>query len=634
MGATPQWWDKKKYPNPFKEVFGAALTLRDEQIYREQRALTNLCYYGGEQLLGLRLRDYTRRGTGEKSSINATANITNSLHAEITQQRPRMMMLTSGGDYKLQQVAKDINKVLDGQNAEDGQDDLSPILASDTLIFGDAFEKVYIDHVTERVAADRVLQWELAVPEADAYYGRPRTMYHVTNVDRGVLMATYEDMADEIKKASGAVKDPFFVHDAHSDLIPVVEAYHLPSLAERGDPESEDYEDATDDGRHFICVSTCRLYEEPWKTNRFPYFNLKWKIPNLGFWSTSLIDELRSEQAAINRMDRFIKESMARAGLKVLVDNGAGVLNSHIDDLVGTIIRGNFSNGGMKPEWVAYATVNPEFFQHLQWRLDTLYSQNGINQLSAQSLLPAQLSGSGTSIKAYEQSKSRRFIDFAKRYERFHRAVAEYKLELIRKAYKETGKYAVTYRGKRQIEIVDWDAIAKIDPKHYYVAVYPTSSLPSTPAGKFAMLQDWVNAQWISPEDAKRLADFPELEDYTELETSSYMIVREMIDAILEEGKEQTPEPMMDLMLAASEGTKAYLLARRRGWYPPQHLDLLREFVTTCLDMSKPPEPPPVPGGEPVLGGAPPPDAMAAAAGGPAPAMPPGAPPPPPGVAA
>ena len=629
MGATPRWWDADKYPDPYKEVYGAALTLRDEQFHRETRALTNLCYYGGEQLLGLRLRNYTHRGTGEKSSINATANITDSLHAEITQQKPRMMMLTSGGDYKLQQVAKNINKVLDGQNAEDGQDDLSPVLASDAMIFGDAFEKVYVDHITNRVACDRVLEWELAVPYAEAYYGRPRTLYHITNVDRGVLMAAYEDKAEDIKRASNAAKDPFFLHDAHSDLVEVVEAYHLPSRAEYGEPDSDDHVEASPDGRHFICVNTCRLFDEPWKTTRFPYFNLKWKIPKLGFWSTSLIDELRSEQANINRMDRFIKESMARAGLKVLVDNGAGVLNSHIDDLVGTIIRGNFSGGGMKPEWVAYATVHPEFFQHLEWRLNRIYSENGINQLSAQSLLPAQLSGSGQSIKAYEQSKSRRFIDFAKRYERFHREVAEYKLELIRKVYDESGKYAVTYRGKREIEIVDWDAIAKIDPKHYYVAVYPTSSLPSTPAGKFAMLQDWINAQWISPEDAKRLADFPELEDYTELETSSYMIVREMIDAILEEGKQQTPEPMMDLMLGASEGTKAYLLARRRGWYPPHHLDLLREFVTTCLQMSAPAnQQGPAPAALPPAGAPPGPDAMAAAAGGPMPPPPPGMAPP------
>lgn len=635
--ANPQWFDAKRYKDPHQEVYGLAHSMRQEQLSRETRDLTNICYYGGDPLLGLSHRDYTRRGTGEKSSINVIKNMVNALHAEITQNRPRMMVVSEGGTLDIQKAAKALDKAIEGQTVEDGQEDVSPQLCKDALIIGDGIQKVFDNHLTDRCEIERILRWELIIPEAEAYYGRPRTFLHITQADRGVLAAEYEDMKDEIDKSASAEADPFFAFDTKSDLVTVVEALHLPSLGEYGDPDDEEhFREATPDGRHFICTSHARLYDKPWKRSQGMYHRLSWDIPQIGFWSSSFVDDLRSEQASINRMDRFIKESMARAGLKVLIDNQAGVINSAIDDLVGTIVRGNFSQGGQKPEWVNYATVHPEFFQHLAWRIEELYKHNGVNQMSAQASVPAGLN-SGKAIRAFEQSKSRRFIDFAKRYEKFHLKVAEYKTELMRDIYKRTGRYAVTYHGKKAIELVDWDKFKGLRPNQYRVRVFPTSALPSSPAGRISTLQEWMNAGLITGPDFKRLADFPDIEEFSDLENASHDLIKEMLDAMLEEGKWQKPEPLMDLTLAMSMATNAYLLARVRGWYPKANLVLVVNFVTTCSWMlntkAEAQKPPPVdlatgmppmngapPGLPPMLGGAPPP------AGAP---PPPGALPPP-----
>lgn len=625
--SNPRWWDADKYPDPFKEVYGVANSTRQQQMARETRALTNLCYYGAEPLLGLSMRDYTRRGSGERSSINATKNCINSLHAEITQNRPKMMVVTDGGTMDLWKAAKGLDKLIEGQTTEDGQDDLSPRLCKDALIMGDGIQHVFDSHITNRVESDRILLWEVSVPEEEAYHGKPRTIHYVTQIDRGVLAETYDDMRDVIKDSAGAEADPFFSFDNSSDLVTVVESIRLPSIAEFGDPDDKDgYREATKDGRHVICTSKGTLFDEPWIRSKNGFFNLKWEIPLLGFWSSSFVDDLRGEQAFINRMDRFIRESMARAGLKILVDNQSGVLNSSIDDLIGTIIRGNFSNGGgAKPEFANYPTVHPEFFQHLAWRIEQLYGNNGVSMLSAKSELPQELSGSGKSIKAYEESKSRRFIDFAKRYETFHKDVAEYKLELIRDIYKRTGRYAVVHHGKRNIELVNWDKFKGLQPNQYRLRVFPTSALPSTPGGRIAMLEQWANAGWITSTDAKRLANFPDLDEYADLESASYDIIKQMCDAMLEDGEAQKPEPLMDLLLAMSMATNAYLLARVRGWYPERNMLLVTEFIALCSRELNPPPPPVDPNALPAGGALPP------GAGGAPPELPPGPPPMPPG---
>jgi len=623
MSSNPQWWDRKAYPDPFKEVYGIAHKLRDDQLEREKRALTNLCYYGAEPMLGLSLRDYAQRGRGERSSVNVVKNIINSTHAEITQNRPRMMVVSEGGTHDIQKAAKGLDKLIEGQTVEDGQEEISPLLCKDALCVGDGIEKIFDNHITDRVECERLMNWEVVVPMQEAYYGRPMTFYHVTQVDKGVLMAEYDDLKEEIDKSASADTDPFFSFDRDSDLVTVVEGIRLPSICEWGDPDNkDDYRPATEDGRHFICTSKARLYDAPWKRKQSPYFFLKWEIPQVGFWSTSLIDDLRGEQAMVNRLDRFIKESMARAGMKILIDNNAGVLNSSIDDLIGTIVRGNFTSGA-KPEWATPGTVHPEFFQHMQWRIDQMYQQNGTNQLAAQSMVPAQLT-SGKSIKAYEQSKSRRFIDFAKRYETFHRDAAEYKTVLMRDVFMRTGKYAVVYHGKKAIELVDFNKFKGLQPNQYRIRVFPTSALPTTPAGRIATLEDWKNSGLITTADFKRLADFPDIEEFADLDNASHDIIKMMIDAMLEDGKDQKPEPLMDLELAMHMATNAYLLARVRGWYPKANLEKLTVFVAWCSKMLEgetieppppalgagpagaPPELPPMPGGEMPPMGAPP----------------------------
>lgn len=633
------WWSDEE-PNAHSVMLQMANKVRDNDLTRRLVMVEQLCLYSQQAFdeFGAALYETAARSTGqfERISQNHIENMVHTVHSEAVQNRTRMTVVTSGGDYRMKRRAKALDKFSEGQAYEDEQEEIGNDVKLDAIIWGTGVEKTYEDPSTNRACGERIIGWNLGADQDDARNRRPRTIYEWRVMDREVLKAAYnsKETDDAIDNAPrGGIDDYPYHIDAQSNLITVFEGIHLPSRPAdpRADKKSEKSE-ASKDGRHMIAVGSGNkggaLFSEPWTKATFPYHFIYWIRPRTGMWGKGLVASLLGQQIEHNRISRHIQLSMKRAGnLKVFIDTRAKLPPAQIDDRIGTIQR--YDGNGNPPQYVVHDVVSQQIISYRSELGREMYNVAGVSQMASQGQLPAGMDkASGRAIRMADSVSSKRRLPFLRDCEQFDRRVAEAKIELAQEIYERTGSYAVAYHGRKKIELVEWKDV-NLKRDQWWMRVFPTSALPSEPMARIATLDEWLQAGLISKQDYKRLSDFPDLEDAETLEFASYELAEKTVDKILYDGVYQVPESIEDGTLFARYGLMAYNRAREEGGYPEKNMELLRQFIMDALQSKTPfaPQgPPPPPSGE---GGGEAPPGMP-----PAPPGPPGAPPmPPPGMA-
>jgi len=148
------------------------------------------------------------------------------------------------------------------------------------------------------------------------------------------------------------------------------------------------------------------------------------------------------------------------------------------------------------------------------------------------------------------------------------------------------------------------------------------SSLPTTPAGRWAAALEWVQSGFISKQYAVDLMGMPDLDAFAAIENAHLEIAKWQIEQMLD-GIPQDPMPRQNLQVAMDLATRSELQAITMG-ADPEIIDLFEAYLTYCqalMDKAAPPAPAPMPGMAPpaALAGAAPPPMLA-----PAPQMAPG----------
>src|SRR3989304_2980143 len=118
----------------------------------------------------------------------------------MSKNRPKPYFLTSGGDYQTQRKAKKLNQFIDGIFYENNAYDMGIEAFRDGEVFGDGI--VHVFEKNDRIAFERVLPSELYVDEVEGFYGQPRKLHRVKQVDRAMLVAYYPDHKAKIEEAA------------------------------------------------------------------------------------------------------------------------------------------------------------------------------------------------------------------------------------------------------------------------------------------------------------------------------------------------------------------------------------------------------------------------------------------------
>lgn len=582
-----QWWlqpENEKHD----AVLGVVKHIRDNQEYRKLTDLLHCSLYTSTPVVGFGIG--ARRSTiaSSRLTLNVVRNMVGAVTSKIAaKNKPKPTFLTEEGDYELREKAEQLEKFVSGVFYDSSVYSQVTQCFRDAAVYGTGFLKIYDGD--DRVEVQRVLQRNIVVDDEEARFGQPRNLYQRDYFDRLVLKAEWAkgERADEIVAGiDRCERDPEDVEYAYrtaSDQVLVTEAWHL---GETNDTP----------GRHVVCVDGCTLLDEEWD-GPFPFAMIQWSPPDEGFFGVGLAEELMPIQAEINKLLQQIQRGHHLIAGHYLVEQGSKVTTAQMNNDLATIVKYT----GTPPQYQAPQVISSEVYQHLWQLYAKAFEIAGISQLNATGQKPSGLD-SGAAQRAYQDIQSERFLEVGQNYEEF---VVEVARQVVRCAKRIGGHYRVRAVSKNALETIKWSDV-NLDEDLYVIRVYPTSMLPSTPAGKLAWAQDMIQSQVIPPEDVLDIVDFPDTAAYAKRRNAPRKVVERNISHMIRTGEFISPEPFDNHALALRLVNEAYHEARLDG-VPEDRLELLRRYMADTNDLMQPPPAPPgpPPGMMPPMGGPP-----------------------------
>lgn len=581
MSTDVRWWREK---NPYEAIWSALTTVMAEDENRRSQIIHYLRLYGNRDIINLMGSTIVSPGTfwNERNYLryNVVKSVIDTVASRIGKNRPKAAFLTSGGDFTQQRTAMKLEKYVEGSFYETNIYDTGSHCFRDACIMGPGIIKFFEKKTREggwKVWNERVFPWELLVDYADGRDGHPTQMFHVKHIDSTVLYEMFAD-APQWKSKKKELKNAIEIAEAadweglDGDALVeqrlCVESWHLPS-----GPGAKD-------GRHVISLSSTVLFEEEWDEDWFPFAIFQWSRPTVGFWGTGIAKDINGIQIEINRLlDKIQKSYHLFANPWVAVQVGSKVLKSHITNGVGRILEYQ----GQPPQVVTHQPIHPQVISYLQQLKADALRQTGVSEMAAQGKKPADLE-SGAALREYNDLEDTRHAGPAQQYERFYMDAAKIIVRMSQRMHKNNKTPAVMAHYKRRsrkwVDELKWSQI-NIDESSYVMQIFPTSLLPSTPAGRTATVQEWMRSGLVDKVTAMHLLEIPDLEQVQTLEVASYNIVLDQMESILEEGEFIHPEPYQDLLLALKLSQTTYLQAKMDK-APGDKMEMIRRYIEAC----------------------------------------------------
>ena len=581
-----QWW-ACPVEQRAEAVSGIIHLIKQYDTKRQSQYTLDEQMYGNTNLSSVNGQRYSQQ-SGQKLTIRdrVTYNVVqagiDTIVAKMSKNRPKPLFLTSGGDYKMQRKARKLDKFVDGVFYENDAYMLGGDGFRDACIRGDGL--IHVFNHEDRVKFERVNPREIYVDPVEAYYGFPRQMHRAKNIDRDVVMQLWPKHKALIEQCDPAFTDISGQGENVSDQITVVESWHLRSGKD------------AKDGLHSINIDAGNIEDERWDEDVFPFARMPWCKKTDGFWSQGAAEQGQSVQLEINKILWIIQRSMHLAGsFKILLKNGSKVPKEHLNNDLGTIVTYNDT----PPQYITPPIVPVEYYQHLTNLENKYFAQLGISQLSVASEKPAGLN-SGKALREFNDIETERFMTVGQAYERFYLDLAKLTISCAKSIYTRTGEYKVKVPQKGFIETIDWKDV-DLREDQYVMKIFPVSSLPNDPAGRLQTVQEYAQAGFLDPLTAKKLLDFPDLEQEENLGNAQEDWITKTLDAIVDDGEYSPPEPEMKLDLAKTLILQ-YIAYGSANGLEPEKITMLRNWNTqigVLVAKATPPMPAPAPTGTP-----------------------------------
>lgn len=579
---SKKWWLEKKAEDRAHSVVKIVNFIAQYDSRRQNQYQISARLYGNTSLMGMNGLTFSKMASTNNSlkdrlSYNVIQAGIDTIVSKMAKNKPKPLFLTSGGDYKIQRRAKKLDKFVDGCFYENNAHKLGLEVFRDGAVFGDGIIHVYREN--NRVKYERVMAGELYMDWVEAFYGYPRQMHRVKNIDRDVLCDLYPKSRKAILEANSASADLLGGYQNVADQVTVVESWHLPS-----GPDAKD-------GLHTISMENEELFSEKYEKDHFPFVMFHWNKRLYGGWGQGAAEQIQNIQLEINKILWVIQRSIHLAGsFKVLLENGSKIVKEYLNNDIGAII----TYAGTPPQFITPPAVPVEFYQQLQNLKNSAFEQLGVSQLSAASQKPEGLD-SGKALREFNNIESDRFLSVGQSYEQLYLDLAKLTIEVAKEIYEEEGSYEVRVPGKKFIETIDWKDI-DLEEDQYIMKIYPISSLPNDPAGRLQTVQEYMQAGLFSIRQGRRLLDFPDLEQIETLQNSAEDYLHELLEKIVDDGEYNPPEPFDDLSLAKELALEYYSQGKCSG-LEQDKLDMLRLFMSQVDLLSQKAMPPQLPQG-------------------------------------
>jgi hypothetical protein len=567
-----RWWSLSK-EDATNSISAVLKQMEETQKQRLAQYVVSSRLYGNLSLMGLNGTAWGRMAAQhpnlrDRVSYNVSQSVIDTLQAKIGKNKPKPMFLTSSGQFSDQRKAKKLNEFVEGLFYETRAHEIGVDAWRDCAVWGDGFVHPYRDR-NNRVALERVLPVELWVDDLDGLYRQPRQLHRCKNVDRHVLLEAFG--RDIIKTAARSRPEEGSSYENVADVITVRESWHLPS-----GPDAHD-------GRHAITIQEGNLLWEPWTRDEFPFARITWSPRLYGYWGQGLAEQLQNIQIEINKLLWTVQRSFHLGGThKILMKIGSKIVPEHLTNDLGVVIK---YAGDSRPEWATPPLVQPEIFAHLERLIKAAYEQAGLTMMSAAGQKPAGID-SGKALRTLEDIESTRFVITAQRYDQFYLDVARIAIDVVKDIAEDIGDYETRVPGGRVANLLRWQDV-DLDEDATVMQCFPTSSLPTDPAGRYQQIQEWVQAGWYTPRQGKRLMDFPDLQAVDTLDSAQEEWIDKCIESIID-GAEDEPmpvlEPFDDVDLAHQLALQTYAQGKT-GNLEEWRLEKLRRFIAQAVQI-------------------------------------------------
>ena len=591
--ANFRWWELEDEQAP-GTLMALIQQIRKQQISFEQQRQVCARLYGGllpGSFFGATMdrMHMLHPSLSGRLTYNIIAIVCDTLISRITKSSVRPLFLTQGGDYRQQRRAKKLSQFADGMAYETHMDDKGPDAFRDALVLSDGIVHVYEDRMRKRVMTERVIPSELYVDEIDGFYGTPTQMTRVKATDREQLLEAWKGDKKAVEMLKGckmtALDGMGGEMNGISDTIPIAESWRLPSGV-------DDNGEAVGDGQHILWCEKGILTskdERVYRKTRFPFSVFRWKPAIYGWHGVSLASELIGSQVEMNHLlIMFQRAFRLMAAFRIYLEHGT-VPDSHFQDKIGTILHG--PKGSQPPVFLSPPAMNDQYFRHFDKIQQRAFEIARLSQASAVGERPAGLD-SGEAQRVYHDIETEGFQYVAKQYEQWHLDVTSLQIDTVRDIFEREKTYELkapvssqTLPGQRFLRTIDWKQV-KMDEDEYVLKCYPTSSLPSTPQGKLATVQDLMRAGLIDSQTARKLLDYPDLSQVQSLLGAAEDWIMSTLDSIVEDGKYVPPDPWMNLQMAETLGLQEFSLGSANKM-EPEKLDYLRRWITQVRDYKE-----------------------------------------------
>lgn len=596
-----QWWLGDSYKK-HERLISCVKYIRRSQGDRKIADLLHYSMYGGCSVGGFGYGYAVRKpyASMNRLTLNVCRNMVGAVTSKIAaKNKPKPTFLTEGGDYEMREKAQGLEKFVEGVFYDSGVYKELPLAFRDVAVFGTGVLKILPGD--KKVDVQRTLPLEIVVDDAEGAAGDPANLYQRKYYDRLVLRKKVRDwLKDDTDQRDLALailsvrqshdpEDAEWAFQTTADQVLVTEGWH------RGESEDEP-------GCHVIAIDGVTIVDEDWD-GPFPFAFMRWTPGLTGFFGEGLVEELMGVQREINRLLQQIQRGQHLITGHYLVEQGAKVTTQLLNNDLAAIVK----YSGVKPEYQVPSIIAPEIYAHLWQLYAKAFEISGVSQMNATGVRPAGLD-SGEAQRVYQDIQTERFLEVGQAYEEF---VVEAARQVVRCARRIGGSYKVfAAAGRGEGSFVKW-ADVDIHEDLYRIRVYPTSMLPSTPAGKLAWAQDMIKSQVMAPEDVLDILDYPDIDAFKKRKLAPRKIIERNIAHILKSGEFISPEPADNHKLALQLVNEAYAEARLDN-VPEAKLELLRRYMADTADfIGPPPAPMPMPGAIPPMGappmGAPPP---------------------------
>jgi hypothetical protein len=565
------WWKASKDEVP-GSLFHMLNNLTNEQSYIASRLAQSISLYENVNVPNLIAWQFsTQIGLDGPYSLNIVEQIIDTLHAEIITNRTKPQFFTEGGDWISQEHAAELTQFGEGLfDASDVHEVVAPSVCLDAIVFGTGIAKVW--HENGKICASRIFPHEVVVDDIAAALAPPRTIYHVRIVPRDALKAQFADNDSvllKIDQADRYMSNRTYVDFTQKDLVQVVEAWRLPS--------------GKDKGRHVISLPNTVLLDDEWEHQWFPFVFLRYKTRTKGFWGKGVSEILEASQHRVNNINDKIYAQLSMLSPMLWAKTGTRMKESDLGNEIIKVIESTDP-----PQYIVSNAVPADLANALDKEIQNAAALVGINNLMMRGEIPPGLNGgSGRALRIYNDTKSKRFMRFARAYDAFHIDLCELMIRTADAASEDGESIEVIFEAKDSIGRAKYNKI-KLPEGEYVIKPQPVNFMSDQPSGR---LSDIEALMQIFPEELKpRIASLmndPDLKSATDYLNADEDSIQQACSEILRGRKSSSdvsPSAYLNLDLAIEMARVALLQAKTKGAPVERILDL-ENWIEMCREL-------------------------------------------------